>query len=253
MLRAAMSFIDLFSDTSDLYAAARPRYPDELFALIAATAPAPGRVWDCGTGNGQAAVSLAAHFDVVCGTDPSAEQIAHATPAANVRYSVQPAEATLFPARHFDAICVAQALHWFDFPRFFAEARRVAAPGAVFAAWGYTWFELTPEFDAAFDPAIKQIVARYWPPQTLHLWNAYADVPFPFARLPAPEFRIRVRWTLPQFFAYIHTWSATRRCIDAEGPAFFEAARDRLLPLWGEPETVRDIDMPMFLWMGRIE
>ncbi|MCC6202598.1 MAG: class I SAM-dependent methyltransferase [Gammaproteobacteria bacterium] len=247
-----MSFIDLFSDTSDLYAAARPRYPDELFALIAATAPARRRVWDCGTGNGQAAASLAAQFSEVCGTDPSAEQIAHATPAPNVRYSVQPAEATTFPDRHFDAICVAQALHWFDFSRFFAEARRVAVPDALFAAWGYTWFELTPEFDAAFDATIKHVIARYWPPQTRDLWNGYADVPFPFERLPAPELRIRVRWTFPQFFAYVHTWSATRRCIDAEGPAFFTAARDRLLPLWGEPETVRAIDMPMFVWLGRI-
>lgn len=247
-----MSFIDLFSDQAKLYAAARPRYPDELFTFIASRAPAHARAWDCGTGNGQAALSLARHFSEVLGSDPSAEQIAHATPKHNVRYSVQPAEATNFPDRHFDAVCVAQAIHWFDFDRFFAEVSRVAIPGAIFAAWGYAWFEISPEFDAVFNTAVRDVIAPCWPEQSHYLWNGYREVPFPFTRIATPEFRIRVTWNFQQFLAYVLTWSAIRRCIAASGPEFFESAQRRLSSLWGTPETERQLEMPIHLWLGRV-
>ena len=57
-----VSFHDYFSDHSKLYASARPTYPEELFGFVASIAPARERVWDCATGNGQAAVGLARYF-----------------------------------------------------------------------------------------------------------------------------------------------------------------------------------------------
>ena len=124
-----MAFADHFSEKSDLYAAARPTYPGILFRSIAGQSPGRERAWDCATGNGQAAVGLARHFAHVEATDASAEQIANAIAAPNVRYSVQPAESTSFAAASFDAITVAQARHWFDLDRFHAEVRRVLRPG----------------------------------------------------------------------------------------------------------------------------
>jgi SAM-dependent methyltransferase len=183
-------FPDHFSQQSDWYAAARPQYPEALFDWIAANAPATERVWDCGTGNGQAAVGLAQVFAWVEASDPSGEQITNAIPAPNVRYSVQPAEATDFPDAAFDAVCVAQALHWFDFTRFFAEVRRVLRPNGLFAAWGYGWFQVTPAFDAAFQAGVLQPLQVDWAPQNALLWNNYVDVPFPFTRIAAPPFQI---------------------------------------------------------------
>jgi len=120
-----MEFIDHFSENADLYAHARPTYPDALFAFIAGEAPARERAWDCATGNGQAALGLSHHFAHVEATDASAEQVGKALVAPGVRYSVQLAEKTDFADASFDAVCVAQALHWFDPERFYAEARRV--------------------------------------------------------------------------------------------------------------------------------
>lgn len=82
-----MSFLDLFSDKADLYASARPVYPDELFEFVASVAPSTEQAWDCGTGNGQAAVSLARHFKAVAATDPSAQQIANTILSEGVHYS----------------------------------------------------------------------------------------------------------------------------------------------------------------------
>lgn len=247
-----MSFTDLFSENADLYASARPHYPHELFTFIATHAPSLERVWDCGTGNGQAAVSLATHFSEVYATDPSQDQINHATAASNVCYSVQRAEQTTFPAKHFDAICVAQALHWFDFDSFFSEVKRLAKPGAIFAAWGYSWPGVTPSFDDTFKSVICDLIEPYWAPQNRILWNGYSDVPFPFDRLDTPEYQISVSWTFHQFLSYIATWSATRKCAAETGDELMNNADSVLRPLWGHPDVARDVCMPLFLLAGHV-
>ncbi len=65
-------FKDHFSGHAVVYREARPTYPEELFAWLALQAPDNSLAWDCGCGNGQATVALAAHFGRVIGTDPSA-------------------------------------------------------------------------------------------------------------------------------------------------------------------------------------
>jgi hypothetical protein len=247
-----MRFVDLFSEGAGHYATARPTYPEALFDFIAARAPSRRRVWDCGTGNGQAAVSLAARFDAVEATDPSAEQIRHAMPAPNIAYSVQPAERTDFPGGHFDAICIAQALHWFRLEAFFSEARRVAVPGALLAAWGYSWFSVTPEIDAVFHRAMLQPVERYWAPNNRLLWNAYAEVAFPFDRLTTPKFTMTLSWSLPQLLAYVGSWSAVRQCVAAEGSALLESAGAELASSWGDAEAVRRVIMPLDVVAGHL-
>ena len=74
-----MSFADHFSEISAGYAAFRPRYPDALFDLLAAAAPAREAAWDCATGSGQAALGLARHFARVFATDASDAQIGRAS------------------------------------------------------------------------------------------------------------------------------------------------------------------------------
>jgi SAM-dependent methyltransferase len=247
-----MTFVDLFSDGARQYAAARPRYPDALFDFIAARAPARRRAWDCGTGNGQAAVSLATRFDAVAATDPSAEQIHNAQRAHGVVYSVQPAEYTAFPTAYFDAVCVAQALHWFRLDEFFQEARRVATPGALLTAWGYSWFCVSPEFDGAFRRAVRDTVETYWAPNNRLLWNAYADVSFPFDRVPTPDFTMWIDWTLPELLAYVGTWSAVRRCAAIEGPTFLQDAGRELYACWGRAEESRRVTMPLHVVAGHL-
>src|SRR5690606_13750301 len=78
--RSPVTFEDHFSKLAAAYAAHRPGYPAALFAYLAALAPARDLAWDCGAGNGQAAVSLVAHFAQVVATDASAQQIARAFP-----------------------------------------------------------------------------------------------------------------------------------------------------------------------------
>ncbi len=243
-----MAFTDLFSEKAATYAQVRPTYPDALFELIARHAPAHERAWDCATGNGQAAIGLARHFAAVEATDASREQIAHAIETPGVRYSVQAAEATDFPARSFDAVCVAQALHWFDLRRFHDEVRRVVKPRGVIAVWGYDRMSVTPEIDTAVQHHVIDVVKSYWPKENARLWGGYRSMDFPFAPIEAPPMAVEVRWTLPQLFDYLETWTATRRCAEAQGRSFLRRAAAEMAGLWGEGPRL--VTMPMHVRIG---
>ena len=212
------SFMDgreTFSVASDVYASNRPQYPAELFAWVASECECREAAWDCATGNGQAALGLAPHFRRVDATDISAEQIGLGFPAANVSYSVQAAEKTTFPAASFDLVAVAQALHWFDLKRFWAEVRRTAKPNAFFCAWGYAWFECDRELDAALFAPIRRVLEPYWARENRIIWRGYRseDVLFPFRRVEAPSFAIELSWDIRSILRHIGTWSAYKRAI----------------------------------------
>jgi SAM-dependent methyltransferase len=149
-----MSFKDHFSRQASGYAKFRPGYPEELFAYLAKVAPSRQLAWDCGTGNGQAAIGLASVFDRVIATDASEKQIANAQPHERVEYRVAPAENSGIESGTVDLLMVAQALHWFNLDRFYAEARRALKPSGVFAASAYKLLGI--------EPAIDEIVNRYY-------------------------------------------------------------------------------------------
>jgi hypothetical protein len=60
-----------------------------------------------------------------------------------------------------------------------------------------------------------------------------------------------VTWNLAQFTAYLGTWSATRRCIEANGSAFFDSFRRDLEAAWGDPAMPRVVHMEFFCRVGR--
>ena len=87
-----MIFKDHFSAHSRAYSEFRPSYPKSLFSYLASLCATHDQAWDCATGSGQAAVSLADFFTRVVATDASAEQIANTTQKKGVSYAVAQAE-----------------------------------------------------------------------------------------------------------------------------------------------------------------
>lgn len=240
--------IDLFSADPAHYAAVRPAYPEALIDWVAQAAPARERVWDCGTGNGQAAVQLAERFTQVEASDLSAAQIAHAKAHPRVRYLAQPAEATDYPDQAFDAVCVAQALHWFDMARFTPELDRVLRPGGLFAAWGYDGFSVSPSFDAVLRSTVLDVVDAFWAPQNRLLWEGYRSVPLPYPDIAVPRIHMPVRADLAGVIAYLKSWSAVRLYSEAHSDAFLHAAAAAMLPVWGSaPDQVQVLDFRFHL------
>src|SRR5947209_18805440 len=117
-----MKFKDHFSAHAAEYAKFRPHYPDELFEHLASISPRHELAWACATGNGQAAVGLARHFEKVIATDASAQQIESAEPDKRISYRVAPAEASGIDSASVDLLWGAQARHGLDLDRFFAAA-----------------------------------------------------------------------------------------------------------------------------------
>lgn len=242
----AGSFKDHFSGDSGCYARARPDYPDALFAWLAAQAGARQHALDAGCGNGQASRGLARHFRHVTAIDPSAAQIAEAEGPGNVRFLVRTAEDTGLPDRSCDLVLVAQALHWFDHERFFAEAARLLRPGGLLAAIAYDRAETTPEIDAIIAYLYRDILGPFWPPERRYFDSGYArSIPFPGPRLAAPAFAIKRQWTAAEMLDYCASWSASQRFMAAKGADPLDPIRDPLIEAWG-PHT-RPVTWPIVL------
>lgn len=243
-----MSFKDHFSGHARDYASYRPGYPQELFDFVAGLPRRRGVAWDAGTGSGQAAVGLAGRFerrfDRVIGTDPSARQIENAEPHPRVEYRVAPAEDSGLPDASVDLVAAAQAFHWFDFDRFFAEARRVLAPGGAIVLWTYNLARVSPEVDAWIDRLAYRIVGPYWPPERRWVDEEYRTIPFPFPEAEAPPFLHRESWDLDRFLAYVRTWSAFQRHVRETGR---DPIDEEIEAAWGDPARARTISWPIFL------
>ncbi len=244
-------FTDHFAPVAADYASFRPRYPASLFAWLASIAPGRALAWDCAAGSGQASRDLAAYFERVVATDASATQIAAAVPHPRVDYRVAPAEASGLPEAAVDLITVAQALHWFDLDRFYAEARRVLRPGGILAAWTYGVLAVAGEaVDAQVQTFYQETVGPYWPPERRYVESGYRTLPFPFVELEPPEFHMEVSWTLPELLGYLRSWSATGRYLAEQGHDPVTALAAVLAPLWGSPRDRRRITWPLAVRAG---
>lgn len=242
---------DHFSRQAPDYAKYRPSYPEALFSWLAERAPDHALAWDVGCGSGQAAVPLAAYFQRVVATDLSAAQIAQAHPHPRVEYRVAPCEASGLPDASCDLVAVAQAIHWFDFDRFYAEVRRVLKPGGLLAAWTYLLLRGEPALDAVIEKFYTEVLTPWWPPQRRWVELGYVSMPFPFTAVsPQPTFEIRLSWTLAELVGYVGTWSAVQRCLAETGNDPTRELLERLRPHWGAPETRREIVWPIALLAG---
>jgi ubiquinone/menaquinone biosynthesis C-methylase UbiE len=250
LLKKNMQPLDRFSGHADLYAQYRIDYPADLYDFILTFTNSQQMAWDCATGNGQVAGSLAEIFDQVEATDISETQLILAVKKPNIHYQTSLAEQTPFADHTFDLITVAQALHWFDVNAFHQEVRRVAKPGAVIAEWGYGLVQLGTDLDSVMLDFYRNRIGPYWDPQRTYIDTAYATLPFPFADAQRVKFTSRQTWSLKRFLNYLRTWSAVRQYIHENEEDPIIGLGEELAPLWGDGE--RDVQFPIFLRVGRV-
>lgn len=241
-----------FDEGGQGYAKFRPDYPPELAGELAGLCSHHRLAIDVGCGTGQLTTLLAPHFEAVIGLDPSADQIANARPADRVDYRVSPAERLPLPDGGVDLVTVAQAVHWFELPAFYAEVRRVAAPDAVLALVSYGVAGLEPGLDERFRHFYWNEVGPYWPPERGLVDSGYATLDFPFEELAPPRLEIRKAWNLPQFLGYSATWSAVRRAREAGQAQLLQRFAEDLAGLWGDANASREIVWPVNMRLGRI-
>lgn len=236
---AGPNFKDHFSAQSAGYARHRPLYPRQLFTYLAGLSDRR-LAWDCATGNGQAAVALADHFERVIATDASRAQIDAAIAHPGVSYRVAPAEDSGLQDASADLVTVGQALHWFDTGRFFAEVSRVLVAGGVVAAWCYELCKVSQECDAVVGRLYTDILEPFWPPERRLVEARYAGIAFPGDELATPEFEMTAEWTVADMLGYLRTWSACQRYLGEHGEDPVGLIQDELRRAWDTaPRTVR--------------
>ncbi len=246
-----MSFKDHFSRHSAAYRQFRPSYPAALYEFLASLAPGRKLAWDCATGNGQAAVSLAQHFERVLATDASAAQLAERQREPRVLYACATAEQAPIRSGSCALVTVAQAAHWFNLPAFYAEVERVGSPLAVIALWTYGRCIVNRGVDQDVADFTREFIGPYWPPERHYVDAGYRTLPFPFERCAAPSFELAVEWSAEDLVNYIGTWSAVSRYRDAVGSDPLIQLRARLALSWADGK-MRLVRWPLDLIVGRI-
>jgi ubiquinone/menaquinone biosynthesis C-methylase UbiE len=257
---------DLFSAQSKEYAGSRPTYPRALFEFIVGLVDEKNLAWDCATGNGQAALVLADYFKRVIASDISARQLENARQERNIKYQIFRAEDTPLKDNSVDLITIAQALHWFDFDRFYSEARRVLSKRKVgktcegvrgiIAAWAYGLHTISPEVDKVTHQLYEDILGdKYCPPERKYVEERYETIPFPFEQIPAPEFQIELRWNLSELVNYYRSWSSVQKFIEKNKYDPVSEVSSSLQNVWGGKNYVnekRKVVWPLYVKIGKI-
>ncbi|WP_340200123.1 class I SAM-dependent methyltransferase [Ascidiimonas sp. W6] len=242
---------DNFSSQSDEYAKFRPTYPADFFDYLNSIIPNKENAWDCGTGNGQVAYELAKAFSNVFATDISQSQIDNALKADNIKYAVQPAERTNFNNGIFDLIIVAQAIHWFDFEKFYAEVRRTAKENSKICIVGYGRIEITPQIDKIILGFYTKIIGNYWDKERKYIDEKYKTIPFQFKEIKTPIFENKHPWDLEHLIGYLNTWSAVKHFIKQNNHNPVNKLEKELKQLW-KSKQIKEVKFPMLLRIGKI-
>ncbi|MEL6557496.1 MAG: class I SAM-dependent methyltransferase [Bacteroidota bacterium] len=241
---------DNFSLQSNQYARFRPSYPDEVFEFLLSRIPGKQHAWDCGTGNGQVAKKLSQYFERLFATDISQAQIDNAHHEDNIEYSIQPAEHTDFQNRFFDLVTVGQAVHWFDFERFYKEVYRTAREGALICILGYGKIEISPAIDEVINDFYHHVIGKYWDKERRYIDEQYRTIPFPFEEISVPQFDNVHHWDFKHLIGYINTWSAVKHFIRQNGKNPVDKLETRLKPLWTTETKV--VKFPVLIRVGII-
>ncbi|WP_283639497.1 class I SAM-dependent methyltransferase [Mesonia mobilis] len=240
---------DNFSRDSHLYAKYRPTYPSALFTYIFSLLETKDQAWDCATGNGQVATQLAKEFQIVEATDISASQVEQAPKLAHIHYSIQPAEQTKFEKDQFDLITVAQAIHWFDFEKFYAEVNQTLKPNGILAVIGYGLLSISLEIDHIIHHFYNNIIGDYWDEERKYIEENYETIPFSFEEIKTPKFEITYEWTAEDLLNYLNTWSAVKHYEKEKNESPLLLIQQQLKETWGVKR--RKVAFPVLLRVGK--
>ncbi|GMN34236.1 hypothetical protein TIFTF001_004583 [Ficus carica] len=255
----------LFDKQADMYADARPNYPMEWYAKLASLTPHHALAWDVGTGNGQAALGVAEHYAQVIGTDVSEAQLGRVMPHPRVRYLHTPLTTNddemislIGGENSVDLVTVAQAVHWFDLPRFYSLATRLLSkPGGVMAVWCYNDVTVSP----TFDPVMKRFhdtTLPFWDGNIKYIFDGYKTLPFPFESVGLGSEGSPYALDIPKelsfngFLKMVGSWSAVITAKSRGVDLLSEEVVKGLESAWGGPKLVRSVCYKAFMLAGKV-
>jgi hypothetical protein len=108
-----------------------------------------------------------------------------------------------------------------------------------------------PDAQRALDKYYAETVGPYWPPERRLIEQGYRTIAFPFEKIRAPRFTMKVGLTLEELAGYLGTWSATRRYIQATGQNPVPSLVRELAGALGDRGARQEVAWPLSLRIGR--
>ncbi|KUJ22537.1 S-adenosyl-L-methionine-dependent methyltransferase [Mollisia scopiformis] len=242
------TFRSYSAEEAKVYATHRLSYPETLYNKVlehhASTGGQFTLLFDVGCGPGNATRDVALSFDRAIGADPGEAMIGAARElggktksGAEIRYEACPAEGISkikgLEAESVDLLTSAMAVHWFDMPKFWAEAAKVVKPGGTVALWTCSsafCHPSTPNADKVMEILLhfeRVTLAPYTQPGNLLSMNMYDDLPRPWTVSPPVK-------DFPESKYIKHDWDRDGKLSD--GKDFFGG---------GEKSTLKEIEAGM--------
>ncbi|XP_059462251.1 uncharacterized protein LOC132191320 [Corylus avellana] len=258
---------ELFLNQAENYADGRPIYPQELFQFIASKTPSQDLAWDAGTGNGQAARSLAEMYKNVIATDTSPKQLSLAPRLPNIRYqqtpptmSIAEVERNVAAESSIDVVTIAVALHWFDLPNFYQQVKWVLKkPHGVIAAWTYFIPQVNDSVDAVLHRYYKTVDPYLEPPVKL-VEDKYRSIDFPFEPVDGVDhtgpfqFETEKLMDLDHYFTYLRSWSGYQTAREKGVEPLSDGVVEEFKHAWSteDGQDQKTVKFPISLRIGRV-
>ncbi|KAG2716173.1 hypothetical protein I3760_03G111500 [Carya illinoinensis] len=256
----------LFDKQAEIYVDARPTYPTEWYSKLATLTPQHSLAWDVGTGNGQAALGVVEHYEQVIGTDISENQLKHAKQHPRVKYIHTPLSlsddefVTLMGGENkVDLVTVAEAVHWFDLPKFYSLVTRLLhKPGGVIAVWGYYGMVVSTTFDP-LTKRFREATNPFWDPRAHLLLDGYRTLPFPFesVRLGSEgeplQLEMQRNLSIEGVVRMLRSLSAVTAAKHQGVDLLSEGVIEDLESAWGGPNKIRTVTYKAFMLSGKVK
>ncbi|XP_030543727.2 putative methyltransferase DDB_G0268948 [Rhodamnia argentea] len=228
--------------------------------MLAARTSHHSLAWDVGTGNGQAALGVAEHYEQVIAADVSEGQLSFAMSHPRVRYVHTPESMTedemvalMGGENRVDLITVATAAHWFDLTKFYKLAKRLLRkPGGIIAVWAYNDIDVSPEFNTISE-RLREKFSHFRSADAKYAVEGYRNLPFPFESVGLGHEGQPMQLEIPKellFEGYLKI---------AKSTSTFELAKEQGVDLlseevieelessWGGPSKVRTVTYKAFM------
>lgn len=184
--------------------------PTEVFSWLADLPDRRTVFLECGAGRGEVSQFMVGRFSRAISSDIDGRHLP--APVGSLETLIAAAEEIPLPDAGVDLLASVQAFHHFDKERHLAEAKRLLAPGGVFAALCWGEIQLPADIAAAYRTTF-QALEPYWENARPWVLSGYRGVKFVGEEIRLPEVRMNCRMSLEQLNVTIARWSATQAAL----------------------------------------
>jgi len=196
----------------------------------------------------------------------SEQQLEFAIKLPNVQYKHTPStmsipelEQIVTPQGTIDLVTIAQGLHWFDLPNFYAQVKWVLKkPHGVIAAWCYSLPRISDEVDTVIDQLYFIDSKSYWDSVCKLIDDNYRSIDFPFETTvdgvdhTGPfEFVTETLMSFDGLLTFINSWSAYQTAKEKGVELLGEDVVEKFKLAWGE-DGHKTAKFPVYLRIGRV-